>query len=719
MNSSSSRRLVLEVLESRRLLDAASLMSLSLGNAEAGPATHGSNWESVVVSFGEGIANTRGAAELLVSRAGGAMGHVYEHALQGFSAQLPPAAAHALARHPLVSVVEPDFTLHTFNQTIPTGVRRIGADLNPIGGIMGSDEGKQIDVNIAIIDTGISHHPDLNVVGGQRFYTVTSGPPGQRGSRSDGNYFDDNGHGTHVAGIAAAMDNDTGVAGVAPGAPLHAVKVLGASGGGLMSDIIAGVNWVTARADVIEVANMSLGGVGWSDALHTAIQNSVAAGIVYVVAAGNEWRDIHGGDRTFGTGDDTIPAAFPEVATISAFADSDGLPGGDGPATSFGSAHGADDQWWGPSNFSNSDDLEDNDGRNQHFFELNPVTSPGLGIDLVLPGVDILSTWRDGGYRTLSGTSMAAPHAAGMAALHIAAYGRATNAEEVYAIRQDLIDWGVPWDDPDKGLGWSPDRNKENLGWAGDWPLPQQPPVVSIDVPQDQQVIEGTQEIHISAEALGDGNWIASLTLHVGDQLLHSWSYNEHQRVSEVFHWNTTEPLYSDGNYTVTALASDSKGLEQSHSITVTIQNSDPPPVQSIQVELSGTAVEVNRNFWRGVATVDAQAAGAPLAGAVVTAHWSNGSVVSGTTNSSGLISFESENIRRNISSIDFQILDIVLAGYEFDGSAGIQISSSGSTTPLATSGLPSLATDPFDNHEQGESGLNPSEVDFYMATLA
>jgi hypothetical protein len=149
--------------------------------------------------------------------------------------------------------------------------------------------------------------------------------------------------------------------------------------------------------------------------------------VVYTVAAGNSAEEIYGRDGTFGTNDDFVPAAFPEVATVSAMADSDGQAGGLGSETSYGQ----DDSFASFSNFSLSVTAD------------NPVVSPGLAIDLLEPGVDILSTWKDGTYRTNSGTSMASPHAAGLAALHVAADGPATDAAGVYAIRQALIDVGM------------------------------------------------------------------------------------------------------------------------------------------------------------------------------------------------------------------------------------------------------------------------------------
>ena len=137
-------------------------------------------------------------------------------------------------------------------QSLPTGIQRVFAPDNQALDIDGADD-RRVDVDVAVIDTGIQlDHPDLNVAGSTNCATffATCGSGGGDG----------NGHGTHVAGTIGALDNGIGVVGVAPGARLWSVRVLGNNGTGTTSQIIAGMDWVTARAATIEVANLSLTG---------------------------------------------------------------------------------------------------------------------------------------------------------------------------------------------------------------------------------------------------------------------------------------------------------------------------------------------------------------------------------------------------------------------------------------------------------------------------
>jgi len=329
---------------------------------------------------------------------------VYSHALKGYTADLTASEAARLRTDSSVVFVEKDriLQLEQTPQTVPTGVRRIFADDNPNLDIDGADDAR-IDVDVAVIDSGVMAHTDLNVV--SRANCVT-------GVCATGTGNDDNGHGTHVAGSIGAIDNGTGVVGVAPGARIHSVKVCNAAGQCPNSAIVAGVDYVTARAGTIEVANMSLGGPGTNTPLAQAITRSVDQGVVHVVAAGNNAANASG----------FSPANHPDVITVSALADSDGEPGALGPIPSCRPA-------------SRDDVLAD-------------FSNFGTVVEVAAPGVCILSTWNNGGYNTISGTSMASPHVAGAAAVLTSGTRDPVNRTQALAIRGQITSAGnLNWTD--------------------------------------------------------------------------------------------------------------------------------------------------------------------------------------------------------------------------------------------------------------------------------
>lgn len=415
--------------------------------------------DQYIVVFDLGVANPLGTAAEMARAYGLGVRHVYTAALKGFSATIPAARLQTLQADPRVAFIEQDRTVHLVAQTLPAGVDRIDADQSATAKIDGIDDSMPVDV--AIIDTGIdSDHPDLRV--GTGVNCIGTGGP-----------EDDNGHGTHVAGTVAAIDNGSHVVGVAPGATVRPVKVLDASGSGSFSSVACGVDWVTANAGSVAVANMSLGAQAQSSSLRTAIQNSVAAGVYYAVAAGNDGRDIYGTDGVFGTSDDFIPAAYPEVAAVSAMADFDGQAGGAAGRSMFIGCGWIYDDTIADcfSNFSSS------------VVAGNPVISPGAAIDLAAPGVSVLSTTNNGSTGTSTGTSMASPHVAGAAALYIVANGRATDAAGVAAIRQALIDAGQPQSVWRSDSTRDPDGNLEPLVFvAGGTPPPDPDPVTDVAI---------------------------------------------------------------------------------------------------------------------------------------------------------------------------------------------------------------------------------------------
>ena len=279
----------------------------------------------------------------------------YASALKGVAIELTESEADKLALSPNVKGVYPDMVVNfglpevSINakpapqpvaQSTPWGITRIGGSADGTG------------KTAWIIDTGIDmNHPDLNVdqTRGINFVTTSALPD------------DDNGHGTHCAGIVAAKNNNLGVIGVAAGATVVPIKVLNRRGTGAYSAIIAGVDYVAANGKAGDAVNMSLGGPTYQ-ALDDAILNLASKGIKVALAAGNESQNTNNVSpgRVNGT----------NIYTISAM--------------------GTGDLWASYSNYANPP------------------------IDYCAPGSSIYSTYKSGGYATLSGTSMATPHVCGI-----------------------------------------------------------------------------------------------------------------------------------------------------------------------------------------------------------------------------------------------------------------------------------------------------------------
>jgi subtilisin family serine protease len=319
-----------------------------------------------------------------VQSEGATVEHIFDHVLPGFAVNVPnDEVLETIMQNPNVDYVQPDVKVKVFAQNLPTGVNRIDGDLSST---KSGDSSGSVNADIAILDTGIDlNHPDLNVYKQVTFVPGTS------------NADDDDGHGTAVAGVAAAKDNSQGVVGVAPGARLWAIKVLDSNGMGSGSDIIKGIDYVTEHADEIEVVNLSFGAVGKNDALHNAIIRSVEAGVTYATAAGNEGMDAS----------NVFPASFPEVIAVSAIVDTDGKCGG---ISTVSTTAGKDDTFASFSNYG-------------------PV------VDLAAPGVLVKTTTIGDSYMSFSGTSAATAHVTGAVALYKSEHPDASPSDILNALK--------------------------------------------------------------------------------------------------------------------------------------------------------------------------------------------------------------------------------------------------------------------------------------------
>jgi subtilisin len=300
------------------------------------------------------------------------------------AATIPQKALDALSKNPNITTIEPDGLFYAINTELNNtwGVKHIGSgEVHDIGNLGAG-------VKVAVIDSGIDYsHSDLGgclgtgclVLGGYDFVN------------NDGDPMDDNGHGTHVAGTISALRNDVGVVGVAPEATLYGYKVLNASGSGSYSYVIAALE--KALEDGVQITNNSYGSSGDPGSIvKAAFDNSAAAGILHIAAAGNN-------GNTAGKSDSVnYPARWDSVMAVAATNTSDNRT-----------------SW----------------------------SSTGPAVEISAPGASINSTILNGNYGTMSGTSMASPHVAGVAALVMAT--GTTNASDVRQIlNSTALDLGNP-----------------------------------------------------------------------------------------------------------------------------------------------------------------------------------------------------------------------------------------------------------------------------------
>ncbi len=479
------------------------------------------NMVRVIIGFDKPSATSD---EGIIRNHGGLTKHRY-HLVPAIAAQVPETVIPLLQALRGVSYIELDGQVEALEDNLPWGVDRIDAE-RVWGGSedatsVASGRNAGAGVKIAIIDTGIDlDHEDLNVVDGITIYGGTTGGD------------DDYGHGTHCAGIAAALGNGTGVIGVAPQAELYAVKVLNSSGSGYWSDVIEGIEWAVDHD--VDIISMSLGSSSGSTFVKQACDNAYNAGVVVVAAAGNSgyssWRSTV-----------VYPARYDSAIAVAATDSSD----------------------------------------NRASF-----SSTGPEVELAAPGVSIYSTYYSNRYATMSGTSMATPHVTGVAALVIASgitdgnnNGR-INDDVRLRLQETADDLGALGRDRRYGYG---------LVDADEAAIPADSlPTVTITAPGDGATVSGTA-VTVSANA-NDDNGITQVDFYIDGS---GPPFATDTTTPYSCSWDST--TVADGAHNITAMATDTNTQTASDTIGVTVDNPDNPPTVTITAPSDGaTNVSIN-----------------------------------------------------------------------------------------------------------------------------
>lgn len=430
------------------------------------------NKKRITIELKEGVS----ALEIysFVQALGGQLIRTFKY-FQYIVVEVPEDKFQALAVNEAVSDIFEDGEVFALEQQLPWGVDRIDAEkVQSLYGIKG------FGIKVAVVDTGIDlNHPDLKVYGGASFISTT--------------FQDDNGHGTHVAGVVAALDNEQGVIGVAPEAQLYALKILDASGSGRWSDLAAAIEW--AVDNNMDIITMSLGGGSADKLVQAAVTKAYQNGILLIAAAGNSGNNE-------GTGDNVMyPAKYPEVIAVAAT----------------------------------------DSGDKRAFF-----SSTGPKVEIAAPGVTISSTYLGATYKSMSGTSMATPHVSGLAALVKSTYPSLTNEEIRKKLTETAIDLGVIGRDTWYGYGLlsAPAAVQE--------PGPDiRPPRIFFKSPGLKETVSGIVKIELLAQDLSGVN---NLKLTIDGTLAGAWSsppyiyFWDTTKVSAGIHDLTVEAVDGAGN---------------------------------------------------------------------------------------------------------------------------------------------------------------------------
>src|SRR5262245_1959131 len=553
------------------------------------------------------------AQEAPVRAAGGKIKHTYR-LIPGIAATLPQTAIDALRRNPNVTTIEPDGFFHKIDAELDNtwGVKRIGAGTVHLTG------NKALNVPVAIIDTGIDYkHPDL----GGCFGTSCKVAGGFDFVNNDADPLDDEGHGTHVAGTVAALDNDNGVVGVAPEAKLYALKVLSSSGSGSFSDVIKALEWVVNNG-TIKITNNSYGSSSDPGTLvKAAFDNSYAAGVLHIAAAGNS--------GTFTGKNDTVgyPAKYDSVVAVAA---------------------------------TNSSDTRAS------------WSSTGPKVEVSAPGVGINSTKLGGGYVVYSGTSMASPHVAGVAALVLGTGAPLTNAQVRAILSSTAQDLGAAGRDSLYGFGLV-----NAVAAVATVPLSPPPPepAVSVTLSTDKtSYVSGVDDNATLTVLVKDetGAVITGLTSAAFATAL------DGNGVSVTFLETANPGTYSaplplsnvsSGSHNVTVNVTDGRAISGSDGADFSIQSGTGPTIVQVTSISYATSGGKNNNRHLNITVQASSNLGSPVSGASISIQLNrNGSTslsAAGTTGTAGTVTF----VYNNAPSGTYTTLvtNVIAAGLQWD----------------------------------------------------
>ena len=538
------------------------------------------------------------ADEDMIRGHGGKTKYTY-HIINAKAVEIPEQAIDRIKKNPRVKYVEEDAKVYALDIELDNswGVEHIGA------GVVHDSSNNGAEVKVAIIDTGIDYtHSDLNdnYKGGYDFVNDDADP------------MDDNGHGTHCAGVVAAEDNGEGVVGVAPGAELYAVKVLGADGYGSSSYVIAGIEWSVENE--MDIISMSLGGGSYLESMEAACDIANTAGVVIVASAGNSGNPPGRGD-TVG-----YPAKYSSVIAVTATDSSD---------------------------------------------ERARWSSTGPDAELAAPGVNILSTYSSG-YAYMSGTSMACPHVAGTAALVMAA-GITDNAAVRVCLQSTVDDLGDLGKDDLYGYGLV--NASEAAAISGDITPPGAVDVEAIQGGYPNISLTWTSATDSSGVSHYNIYRNTSSTIAQATDFLTTTTataYTDSTGAAETTYYYAVCAV---------DLAGNEAELSNIANATVASASDNAMHVGSIDMSTDSSERGRNVFVW-AVATVTIfDESGNPVEGATVSGHWSDATSDSdsGVTDAGGQISLKSDSVKNpSETTFTFTVDSVTKTGWGYDSSENV-----------------------------------------------